>query len=323
MDFKDNAELLEIIEKLDDKYTSTGQDLVSYLQGLYHSRYLNYWDYINQDVLLSLQNPRTDIEDEQIFIMYHQITELYFKLTLKELKHISDHENIDGVYFLKKLKRINRYFETLTHSFDVMSDGMEREQFLTFRLALQPASGFQSVQYRDIEFISTKLDYLVHAEKRENLANMSENDKLENVYWRAGGIQRNTGKPAFTNVDFENKYWQHFVEYTKKYKDRTIWDQYKKLSEEDQKSTEIIAALRRMDSYVNVNWPLAHFKSAVKYLVTEDTPVAATGGTNWMKYLPPRFQRRIFFPELWSKDEIDNWGKGWVEETLIAHFETK
>lgn len=323
MDFKDNAELLDIIEKLDDKYTSTGQDLVSYLQGLYHSRYLNYWDYINQDVLLSLQNPRTDIEDEQIFIMYHQITELYFKLTLKELKHISDHKDIDGTYFLKKLKRINRYFETLTHSFDVMSDGMEREQFLTFRLALQPASGFQSVQYRDIEFISTSLNYLVHADKRDNVDNMTELEKLENVYWRAGGIQRNTGKPAFTNVDFENKYWQHFIDYTKKYKGRTIWDQYKKLTKEEQSSPEIIAALRRMDSYVNVNWPLAHFKSAVKYLVTEDTPVAATGGTNWMKYLPPRFQRRIFFPELWSDEEIANWGKGWVEETLIAHFETK
>jgi tryptophan 2,3-dioxygenase len=52
-----------------------------------------------------------------------------------------------------------------------------------------------------------------------------------------------------------------------------------------------------------------HYKSAVKYLQKPKEDVAATGGTNWQKYLPPRFQLRIFYPELFTQDELTNWGK--------------
>ena len=75
-------------------------------------------------------------------------------------------------------------------------------------------------------------------------------------------------------------------------------------------------ALRQNDVNVNINWPLAHYKSAVRYLARQDKDVAATGGTNWQKYLPPRFQKRIFYPSLWSSEEHENWGKAWVEESL-------
>jgi tryptophan 2,3-dioxygenase len=51
-------------------------------------------------------------------------------------------------------------------------------------------------------------------------------------------------------------------------------------------------------------------------LARQDKDVAATGGTNWQKYLPPRFQKRIFYPTLWSAEEQENWGKAWVEETF-------
>jgi tryptophan 2,3-dioxygenase len=54
----------------------------------------------------------------------------------------------------------------------------------------------------------------------------------------------------------------------------------------------------------------------VRYLARPDKDVAATGGTNWQKYLPPRFQKRIFYPTLWSNEEHENWGKAWVEEAL-------
>jgi tryptophan 2,3-dioxygenase len=74
--------------------------------------------------------------------------------------------------------------------------------------------------------------------------------------------------------------------------------------------------MRRFDTNVNVNWPLVHYKSAVRYLHKDPADIKATGGTNWQKYLPPRFQKRIFYPELWTNDEIENWGKAWVEQTL-------
>ena len=77
-------------------------------------------------------------------------------------------------------------------------------------------------------------------------------------------------------------------------------------------------ALRWLDVNVNVNWPLAHYKSAVRYLHKDPVDIAATGGTNWQKYLPPRFQKRIFFPEHWSDQELEEWGKGWVVKEVFG-----
>jgi tryptophan 2,3-dioxygenase len=68
-----------------------------------------------------------------------------------------------------------------------------------------------------------------------------------------------------------------------------------------------------LDQNVNVNWPLSHYKSAVRYLAKQPNDVAATGGTNWQKYLPPRFQVRVFFPQLWSEAEMQEWGRSAFE----------
>ena len=91
---------------------------------------------------------------------------------------------------------------------------------------------------------------------------------------------------------------------------------YKSLSAADQKNEQLKLALRQMDVNVNINWPLVHYRSAAKYLQADPADIAATGGTNWQKYLPPRFQKRIFYPELWSQEEMNNWGKGWVDEVF-------
>ena len=91
---------------------------------------------------------------------------------------------------------------------------------------------------------------------------------------------------------------------------------YLRLSTKDQKDQVIIDALRRNDINININWPLAHYKSAVRYLARSEEDIPATGGTNWQKYLPPRLQKRIFYPLLWSNEEIEAWGKAWVDETL-------
>ena len=53
--------------------------------------------------------------------------------------------------------------------------------------------------------------------------------------------------------------------------------------------------------------------SAYRYLAKEKKAVDATGGTNWRDYLPPSFQRIIFFPNLYSENELENWGKQWVD----------
>jgi tryptophan 2,3-dioxygenase len=81
----------------------------------------------------------------------------------------------------------------------------------------------------------------------------------------------------------------------------------------------LINALKQLDINVNVNWPLMHYKSAVRYLQQNTGDISATGGTNWQKYLPPRFQKRIFFPEIWSAQEKEDWGKGWVETNVFKN----
>jgi tryptophan 2,3-dioxygenase len=66
----------------------------------------------------------------------------------------------------------------------------------------------------------------------------------------------------------------------------------------------------------NVYWPLAHMRSAGRYLHKDPDDIKATGGTNWQKYLPPRFQKIMFFPSLWSDLEKSEWGKAGVERAL-------
>lgn len=60
------------------KFKAAGQNPDVYMEGLMHSKYLTYWDYIQVDTLLSLQKTKTDFPDEEIFITYHQVTELFF-----------------------------------------------------------------------------------------------------------------------------------------------------------------------------------------------------------------------------------------------------
>jgi tryptophan 2,3-dioxygenase len=314
-------EIVERIKLLDKKFQSMGQDLSSYLDGLLHADYLTYWDYIHLDTLLSLQTPKTQIPDEEIFIMYHQITELYFKLCLHEYNQLAVKENLDVKFLTDRISRINRYFDGLISSFDIMVDGMDPQQFLKFRMSLLPASGFQSGQYRKIEICSTNFKNLVAKDVRESFSNDMNDEQIEkmyeHIYWKAGATELASGKKTLTLVQFEQKYQEQFISLAKKFKHANLLALYKSLPEADQKNEKLILALRQMDVNVNINWPLSHYKSAVRYLQADPEDIAATGGTNWQKYLPPRFQKRIFYPELWSIEETEEWGKGWVKSVVF------
>jgi tryptophan 2,3-dioxygenase len=311
-------EIKQRLELLNDKYSSMGQDLLSYLDGLLYADTVKYWDYIELDTLLSLQKPRTNFPDEHIFIMYHQITELYFQLALKEFEQLADAKEINATFFVDRVSRINRYFDALILSFDIMSKGMDQKQFMQFRMSLLPASGFQSAQYRFIEMYSTDFINLVAKDHRSNYTvNSSIEEMYEHIYWKAGATELATGKKTLTLIQFEERYQKEFLELGEACKHRNLWQVYLKLSAEEQKSTEVIEVLRHNDTNVNVNWPLAHYKSAVRYLNKDSADIAATGGTNWQKYLPPRFQKRIFYPALWSDQEKEEWGKAWVEGVLV------
>ncbi|GAB4452067.1 MAG: tryptophan 2,3-dioxygenase family protein [Bacteroidia bacterium] len=325
---------LEKLELLFEKYALSGQDVDSYLDGLLISNYLPYWDYISVDTLLTLQKPRTDFPDEVIFIVYHQITELYFKLCLHEYQQIAHNgrkvlpngqdlgwkEHLEVPFFIERVQRINRYFEALTKSFEIMINGMEKEQFLRFRMALLPASGFQSAQYRLIEMASTPLINLTDKEHRENLRNKNASieEMYEYIYWKKGATEISTGKKTYTLIQFEKKYEKQFIEWAQYYADKNLWMKFLSLPESERKNNQqLINVMKELDLNVNVRWPLVHYKSAARYLQQDKEQVAATGGTNWQKYLPPRFQKRIFFPELWTPAEIEAWGT-FTELTAVS-----
>ena len=324
-------EIKKRLALLRDKYAAIGQDLNSYLDGLIYANPIVYWDYIEVDALLSLQKPKTDFPDEKIFIVYHQITELYFSLIEHEIDQICNNGKIiseigqdlgwkselESQFFIDRLKRCNLYFETLIQSFDVMRFGMEKDQFTKFRMALLSSSGFQTAAYRRIEIACTDLKYLVYERDRQRLWDADIHEQLDNIYWRRGAIVGETGEKTLTLRDFESKYLSSFHDFAALRQPINIWKKYKGLSKQDQANELLLNELKQLDVNININWPLVHYRTAVHYLAKGTGKEKGTGGTNWQKYLPPKFQRRIFYPEIWSDEEIDQWGKSWVDSHVF------
>lgn len=306
-----SPDILQRVRQLEEKYAAMGQDMNSYLDGLLYADYLTYWDYIHLDTLLSLQNPRTPIADERIFILYHQITELYFRLSLDAIEQMAFADQPPPAeLFKRQIERLNRYFQQLINSFDIMVEGMDREEFLRFRMSLLPASGFQSMQYRMIEMASTDLLQMVHTSKRELLENVHDVTALYAVlYWRSGATELATGKKTLTLVQFESKYSEELIRYAAKMQTCNLRRLFLQLPAEARSDNELRQLLREFDLNANVRWALSHFRSAVRYLDAKPRQIAATGGTNWQQYLPPKMQLVVFFPELWSAEELENWGR--------------
>ncbi|MBC6401933.1 MAG: tryptophan 2,3-dioxygenase [Ekhidna sp.] len=303
-----NDDIQTLLDKLEEKYEAMGQDLSGYLDGLLYSDYLTYWDYIHLDTLLSLQSPRTAFPDEKIFILYHQVTELYFRMILNEMEQAVFSDPIDQSIFGKRIRRINRYLDHLIDSFEVMVDGMDQEQFLAFRMALLPASGFQSGQYRMIEIYATDFINLTNHTSRDKI---NKNDPIadiyQHLYWKSGATELATGEKTLTLRQFEEKYKKQFIELGDKVKEKNL---LRRFLTHYSNSEKIASELKKFDLKANVDWPLQHLKSAVKYLQKDPNDIKASGGTNWQKYLPPRNQRITFFPQLWTDTDLNDWGKG-------------
>jgi tryptophan 2,3-dioxygenase len=300
----------EILDKLEQKFQSINQKTATHLEGLLWSKPITYWDYIQTDALLNLQTQRTTLPDEMVFIMYHQVNELLFKMILWEIDQISHTEKPETAYFTEKLMRISRYFDMLTTSFKIMQDGMEVEQYMKFRNTLTPASGFQSAQYRLIEFASTDLINLIDHRFRASIdRNTPYSNAFEHLYWQAAGKDYQTGVKSYLILEFERKYKKEFLTFMEEYNTINLWRKFKQLPEADQKNEDLISAMRHYDYTVNITWVMGHFNAAKKYIESGHGTGEATGGSDWKKYMLPKYQRRIFFPELWSEEELATWGE--------------
>ncbi|WP_395052238.1 tryptophan 2,3-dioxygenase family protein [Flavobacterium sp.] len=300
----------EILENLEKKFEAINQKTQTHLEGLLWSKPITYWDYIQTDALLNLQTQRTILPDEMVFIMYHQVNELLFKMILWEINQVTTCQNPSTKFFTERVMRVSRYFDMLTTSFDIMGDGMEVEQYMKFRNTLTPASGFQSAQYRLIEFASTDLINLIDYRFRATIdRNTPYSHAFEHLYWQAAGKDYKTGEKSFLILEFERKYKAEFLRNMEEYNTTNIWQKFKQLPQQDQQNQDLIAAMRHYDKTVNITWVMQHLNTAKKYIESGQGIAEATGGSDWKKYMHPKYQRRIFFPELWSEEELKNWGE--------------
>lgn len=116
---------------------------------------LNYATYLSTDKLLDLQHPRSTPpeHDEQLFIIIHQTYELWFKLLLHEFDKVRRDFSDGNLYgAIATFKRARTVMKTLVGQLDVL-ETMTPMSFLSFRDRLEDASGFQSIQFRELEFL--------------------------------------------------------------------------------------------------------------------------------------------------------------------------
>ncbi|CUH67628.1 Tryptophan 2,3-dioxygenase [Thalassovita gelatinovora] len=114
---------------------------------------MSYGDYLCLDALLDQQHPQSDAPDELLFIIQHQTSELWMKLAIHELSGARNALNAgDMAPMFKMLARVSRIFEQLNNAWDVLRT-MTPADYTRFREALGPSSGFQSYQYRMIEYV--------------------------------------------------------------------------------------------------------------------------------------------------------------------------
>jgi tryptophan 2,3-dioxygenase len=125
---------------------------------------MSYADYLELNTLLSAQHPKSDPphHDELLFIVQHQTTELWFKLILHELRAVRSYFDVDLVHqALKSLARVKHIQRTLTEQWSVLAT-LTPSEYAEFRGTLGSASGFQSAQYRAVEFIlGNKNDHML------------------------------------------------------------------------------------------------------------------------------------------------------------------
>ena len=306
----------KLIKDISKKFEALGQNAETHFEGLLHGKPLNYWDYIQTDALLNLQIQRSTLPDEMVFIVYHQINELLFKMILWEIEQVAFKKDLKADFFSSRLDRISRYFDMLSSSFKIMGEGMDVEQYMKFRKTLAPASGFQSAQYRMIEFASTELINLIDYRFRSTInRNTPFRHAFEHLYWQAAGKDHQTGEKSLMIRLFEKKYMDTFIRFMKDYNTRNIWTLFQNLPSNEKKNLKLVNSLRHYDHTVNVKWVMDHYNTASHYLESGKKKEEATGGSDWKKYMHPKFQRRVFFPKLWSANEMKNWG----EQNLEGH----
>jgi tryptophan 2,3-dioxygenase len=163
------------------------------------SRDMSYSDYLHLDQVLSAQHPLSPDHNEMLFIVQHQTSELWMKLMLHELAAAIGNVSRDelGSAF-KMLARVSRIMEQLVHAWDVLST-MTPPEYSAIRPYLSTSSGFQSAQYRCVEFMLGNKNAAMlkpHAHKPELLAKVEAAHRAPSIYDESLRLLKRRGLPV-------------------------------------------------------------------------------------------------------------------------------
>ena len=251
---------------------------------------LTYSSYLQLDKLLNIQKPLSDgpDHDEMLFIIIHQAYELWFKEILHELDYLKQLLlNNDLPRSLHTMKRILTILKVLVHQTDIL-ETMTPLEFLTFRDRLESASGFQSFQFRELEFV------LGH--KKEKIL-----DKFDESSDEKKLLQKRFNEPSLWNVFLKfltlNEYpvpadviSSESNDVSSKQLDNILCEIYKN----NPNIAQFCELLLDLDEGFQ-EWRYRHVKMVERTIGTK----TGTGGSDGVKYLVTTLSIK-FFPVLWS-----------------------
>ena len=234
-------------------------------------RLLSYGSYLKIPELLALQQGLSDEHDELLFIVAHQVYELWFKVVLFELEAARDRIDADDIFFARHhLRRIHVVEKLLVEQIDVL-ETMSPQDFLAFRSQLAPASGFQSVQFREIEFLSGLKEpkYLARIEatpdEASRLRRRLDEPSVDDAF---RGLVKRRGAPSLLDI-FRDR--EHH---------RDLFDLCEALLDHDE---------------AFAHWRARHVLMVERQIGTK----TGTGGSSGAEYLRTTLGKR-FYPELWD-----------------------
>jgi tryptophan 2,3-dioxygenase len=257
------------------------------------SKDMSYGDYLHLDEILNAQHPLSPCHDEMLFIVQHQTSELWMKLMLHELRAAVAHLAADdlGTTF-KMMARVSRIMEQLVHAWDVLAT-MTPPEYSRIRPYLSNSSGFQSFQYRCIEFLMGNKNAAMlkpHQHRPELLAQVEAAYRAPSLYDESLRLlaRRGIAVPA---SHLERDWTQPYVEsdavreaWLTVYRDpEHHWDLYQ-LGEE---LTDLEDAFRL--------WRFRHVTTVQRVIGFK----RGTGGTSGVGYLKKMLDT-VLFPEVWA-----------------------
>jgi len=252
---------------------------------------MSYGDYLNLTKILDAQHPKSDAHDEMLFIIQHQTSELWMRLALHELTAAREVlQGPDRRPAFKMLARVTRIFEQLNNAWDVLRT-MTPSDYTTFRETLGQSSGFQSHQYRQIEFMLGNRNTAMlrpHAHRKDLTALLTSElaqPSLYDVALRAlhaafplpdAIINRDRSLPHTPDPDVA-------AAWTRVYRDPSEhWELY-----------ELAEKLVDLEDYFR-RWRFNHVTTVERVIGFK----RGTGGTGGVSYLKRMLEVELF-PELW------------------------